>query len=174
MIFDVTIPFEMPRNGYLISTDRRVQAEFWEEVDKYDEGLSKAIGCYIFSIRAGKGIIPWYVGMAARQSFRKECFAPHKINKYNDSLNGRKGTPVLTFIPRLTPSYKFCPINKNGLSDIEYVEKLIIGYAIKRNTGLVNIKDTKILKELRLPGVLNSERGRDSAEVKSLKQILGL
>ena len=89
---------EIPRqiNG-LIAADKESLSSFWSLVEsEHEEGISGSIGCYIFSIRAGKGILPWYVGLAEKQSFRKECFTSHKLNHYNNAIAKRKGTPLLT------------------------------------------------------------------------------
>ena len=89
--------FEIPRksNGH-IAADKKSLGFFWDNVDvKLEDGLSGAIGCYIFSIRAGRGSLPWYVGLAEKYSFRKECFANHKLVHYNDLLAARAGTPML-------------------------------------------------------------------------------
>lgn len=53
-------PFDIPVSGALI--DRKREAEFWKTVDAIEHGLPDAVGCYIFAIRAGKGVRPWYIG----------------------------------------------------------------------------------------------------------------
>lgn len=68
-------PIAIPRTTKgLIANDSESLRLFWSGVEAIEEGLSNAIGIYIFSIRAGGGIIPWYVGKAEKQSFSKECF----------------------------------------------------------------------------------------------------
>lgn len=60
-------------NG-LIAADKSSLAAFWREVDGiFGEDASSGVGCYVFSIRAGKGALPWYVGLAEKQAFRNEC-----------------------------------------------------------------------------------------------------
>lgn len=51
---------EIPRQANkLIANDKESLLEFWNRVDdEQEDGLSGAIGCYIFSIRAGKGVLP--------------------------------------------------------------------------------------------------------------------
>jgi len=59
-------PIEIPRqsNG-LIAADKDSLTTFWSRVEKeLEDGLSGAIGCYIFSIRAGKGALPKGTGSA--------------------------------------------------------------------------------------------------------------
>lgn len=69
-------------NGLILATAEYLK-QFWEEIDEEYPGLSCACGCYVFATRAGKGVIPWYVGKTEKQSFAKECFYSHKINHYN-------------------------------------------------------------------------------------------
>lgn len=67
------MPSKFPKgdNG-IIAGDRESIANFWDRANnEAEEGLSDSVGCYIFSIRAGKGSLPWYVGMAEKQSFKK-------------------------------------------------------------------------------------------------------
>ena len=51
-------------------------------------------------MRTGRGFRPIYVGKAVKQTFGKECFAPHKTGEhYNPALlDTLKGTPVIFFV----------------------------------------------------------------------------
>lgn len=149
--------------------------DFWKKVDStYYEDASAGVGCYIFSIRAGKGALPWYVGMAEKQSFKKECFTPHKLNHYNYAIANKKGTPLITIIPRYTPNYKLCTPNGAGYNDIRKLETMLIAQCITRNQALLNIRDTKILREMVLPGFINNPQGKPKKEVVDFKCLLGV
>ncbi|MGD9729611.1 MAG: hypothetical protein AB7Q81_12860 [Gammaproteobacteria bacterium] len=163
----------IPKAGRIIARDAGSLNAFWEEVNKEEEGLSEAIGCYIFSIRAGKGLLPWYVGLAEKQTFRKECFAPHKLNHYNDAIANRKGTPTLTLIPKFTEGDRFAKPSKNGHRDIQLLETMLIGACLRRNKGLLNAKDTKLLREMVVPGLLNNQQGRDYQCVREFRALIG-
>lgn len=161
-------------NG-LIAADRHSLAAFWEHVDTvFDEPASDGVGCYVFSIRAGKGALPWYVGLAEKQSFRKECFTPHKINHYNNAIAARKGTPFLTLIPKYTPNWKLSSPNNRGHRDIQQLEVMLIGNCLTRNKNLLNVSDTKLLREMMVHGLLNSPPGKPKSEVRDFKSLLGL
>ena len=164
---------DMPRKNGQIDRNNNSLSKFWLKVNEMDSGLSEAVGCYIFSIRAGRGLLPWYVGLAEKQTFRKECFASHKLLNYNDALNGRKGTPILTLIAKYTGTERFSKPSKNGYSDIRFLENILIGICIRRNPNLLNIKKTKLLKEMIVPGLLNNPPGRDLAEVKEFRSVIG-
>ncbi|MEF3083063.1 hypothetical protein V3391_12690 [Luteimonas sp. SMYT11W] len=162
------------KNG-LIAADKSSLQSFWQKVDSlYGEDASSGVGCYVFSIRAGKGILPWYVGLAEKQSLRKECFTPHKINHYNNAIAARKGTPLLTVIPKYTPKWSLSSPNPSGHRDIQQLEVMLIGNCLTRNKSLLNLRDTKLLREMVVPGLLNSPKGKPANEVQEFKELLGL
>ena len=165
---------QIPRRGNgLIDADKLSLASFWTDVEEQQEGLSSAIGCYIFSIRAGKGVLPWYVGMAEKQSFRKECFQSHKLVHYNNAVAKRRGTPLLTLIAKYNPNERLTTPNGKQHRDIQFLETMLISSCLARNAGLYNIKDTKFVREMILPGLLNPGPWKREASVKEFKMILG-
>lgn len=167
-------PAKIPRqdNG-LIAADKDSLAGFWETVDsQIADGLSGAIGCYIFSVRAGKGVLPWYVGLAEKQSFRKECFTSQKLFHYNNVIAKRRGTPLLTLIAKYTPGEKIVTPTGSGHRDIEFLEKLLIASCLHRNGDLCNKKDTKLLREMVVYGLLNTPQG--GAATSSVSEFRGL
>jgi len=168
-------PIEIPRqsNG-LIAADKESLTTFWSRVEKeLEDGLSGAIGCYIFSIRAGKGALPWYVGFAEKQSFRKECFASHKLVHYNNAIAKRKGTPLLTLVAKYTPKGKLINPTGNEHRDLQFLETILISNCLRRNADLYNIKDTKLLREMVVPGLLNTSKGKAAASVLDFKALIG-
>jgi len=156
-------PVEIPLMRRRIEhRDKSSLNEFWDNFDQICNGIPDSVGCYIFSIRARKGIRPWYVGMAEKQSFRKECFTSHKLLNYNDCLSQRKGTPVLTLIPKHTKTNRFASKGSNGHRD-----------SLQRNPELLNIKSTKLLRELVLPGLINTPKGRKNGDIKAFQKLIG-
>jgi len=172
MKYDVYGEFEIPRGKTSrIDANKATLKEFWETIDSRYPGLSDACGCYIYSIR-GK---VWYVGMASKQSFRKEAFTSHKLVKYNEALSEVSGNPQLILLARLTNTGRFSNPSSNGHRDIELLENLLIGSAIARNPKLLNIKNTKHLNDMEVPGVINTKQGVSRRKsVQALKQSLGL
>ena len=168
-------PIAIPRTTKgLIANDGESLRLFWSGVEAIEEGLSNAIGMYIFSIRAGGGIIPWYVGKAEKQSFSKECFQHHKLTHYNNAVVGRRGTPMLTFIPKLTKTDYFSSPNGKVQNDISTLENMLIGTCLKKNRQLLNARDTKLYREMCVPGYLNSPKGGVPSNVREFKVLLGL
>lgn len=170
--FAVYGPFELPRkNRCLVTRDARKKRSFWETVNEADDGLADACGCYAFSI-PGR---PWYVGLAEKQSFRDECFTPQKITNYDSALSQGKGRPMLLLIAKFTPSDWWAKPSKKGQRDIQMLETLLIGMAVTRNPKIENIRGTKPLRELNVPGVLNSRKGQGkSNSVRQLRKALGI
>lgn len=161
-------------NNGLINKEKKALATFWDQVDdELRNGLSESVGCYIFSIRAGRGILPWYVGLAQKQTFKKECFTPHKLNHYNDAIAARKGTPLLTLVPKLTKTERFAKPSKRGHKDIEFLENMLIGTCLQRNADLLNKRDTKMLREMTVHGLLNNPRGKNYTSVSAFKALIG-
>ena len=87
MIFHPYGPFEIPKSNRRIYKDSL--RDFWDQVvlDSEDEDLPYAVECYIFSIRTGGGTLPWYVGKAAKQPFRSECFSTHKLVHFGEAYS---------------------------------------------------------------------------------------
>ena len=175
MYFYPVGPFviEKKTNGLIQATTEKLK-EFWENVDEEYGNLSKSCGCYVFATRAGKGITPWYIGKAEKQSFAKECFQPHKINHYNDAIAKKAVTPLLILLPKSTDNGNYSKPSSNGHNDIGILENMLIGIAIKKNPNILNIKGTKIFREMVIPGILNSPQGKPDKNVICFKQALGV
>lgn len=168
-----SIEIERQSNG-LIATDKESLLAFWSRVDEeLQEGLSGAIGCYIFSIRAGKGVLPWYVGLAEKQSFRKECFTSHKLVHYNNAIANRKGTPLLTLVAKYTPGGRIINPTGSGHRDIQFLETMLISNCLGRNADLYNIRDTKFIREMVVPGLLNTPQGKAATSVTDFRFLIG-
>ena len=96
MKFKIYGPFEIPRynkNGLL---DDKAVKKFWNEAGE----CSKACGCYLFAVKAAKGIKPWYVGAANQLTFSQEALKKEKLKMYDNIISKRKGTPILFLIAR--------------------------------------------------------------------------
>jgi hypothetical protein len=90
-------------------------------------------------------------------------------------LVDHNGKPLLFLIPRLTgKGEKFSKPSKNGHRDIGFLETLLIGMALKENGKLLNIKQTRLPREMKVPGVINSPQARPTSEVSALRNALEL
>ena len=130
--------------------------EFWErEKEKTGLPIDEAVGCYIYAIRAGKGITPWYVGQA-KKSFYKEVFSPDKYRKYKEHYEGiKKGTPVVLLVIRQTPKGKIENV-KIAETEANWVEDYLIRRALDKNPHLLNKQKTQHFTTVRIPGIHNA------------------
>ena len=168
MKYKIYGPFDVPHEGNLITRFSHERREFWDDIDGEIDELSNSCGCYVFTI----GNIPWYVGKAEKQSFRNECFSSHKMNQYNIALKDGHGIPRLFLVARITPAGDFTYPSKGGHQDIQELEKILIGFGLSRNQDIRNIKGTKTLREINVPGLVNSISGQaNSPSVKKIKKV---
>lgn len=172
MIYDLFGPYPLPLEGARrLARDAAERREFWDNLEEVEPGLSYACGCYVVSVR-GK---VWYIGMAERQDFRHECFTPDKILKIDDAMHGGRGVAFLTLIARHTSGGSFSRPSINGHRDVRQLELLLIGAAIERNPRLLNRSSTKVLREIVVPGFINSPaHSGKKGSVKAFARIMGL
>ena len=174
MQFEVFGPFELPRQrSGLVDVSRDAKRKLIDDLESKRIGLSQAHGCYVFGTASGRGTLPWYVGKAERLSFIREVLSPSKLVHYNDVLGDRnRGKPVLYLIARITPKGRFCRPTSNRT--VQYLETLLIGICIRRNADLRNSKDTKLLRELKVRGIFNTDLGHPGHAAIHLKGTLGM
>jgi hypothetical protein len=172
MKYDIFGPIKLPRaKTCRFTRDASEKRAFWDDIEEEEPGLSWACGCYLISVRNRI----WYVGLAQMQSFRYECFTPDKILKIEDAMDGGGGAAYLTLIARRTNGGRFTRPSINGYRDIEDLELLLIGSALERNQDLLNRSATKILREIVVPGFINSPHGcGNDSSVKAFRQIMGI
>ena len=98
--FDCYGPFDLRHSDRRFSGDKKYLRAALEACD---EGLAGAIGCYLFGIRYGEKITPWYAGMTvAEGGFVSEVLQAHKREIYADAMAQMRGAPVLFLFPLLT------------------------------------------------------------------------
>ena len=171
MHYAVFGPYRLARDGALVSRSLEDRRALWHLMEADEPGLSTACGCYVFSIRRRA----WYVGMAARQPFYQECFSIHKINQYNYALQRVSGEPLLHLIAKVTATGRFASPATSGHRDIEFLEHMLIGMAIRQNEELQNVRGTRFLREMKVPGILRTKKGEGNlGPVKSLRDVLGI
>jgi hypothetical protein len=177
MRYEIYGPFDLPvekRKGggkHLAFTTKKVMVE---KLESASAGLAGASGCYVFSIRAGRGYKPWYVGKtSAKSGFAGECFGSYQMRHYDIALSQvMKGTPVLHLVARVTASGRFA---KPDVQETKFLEQFTIGLALNKNVGLRNKASTRYYRDLIVPGIVNSDGpGKYSEARHSLRTSLGL
>jgi len=116
-----------------------------------------------------------YIGLAARQSFERVCFAPQKINNYNDdALAGTRVRPLLFLIAKRTRILRFARPSRNNQqhADIVYLEKLMIGMGLEKNPQLKNIANTRLLRGMCVPCLINAPQGRPSSSERDFARTI--
>ena len=172
MNFDVFGGFEIHRKS---NRHGVFDKAFWERVRASEPLLPDACGCYVFAVKNGQNIVAWYVGKTEKNTFQRECFQATKVNYYNDVFASKNGTLLLFLLPRKTGSNrKFSKPTKTGYRDIDFLESMLIGIALERNSSLMNVKKTKMLREMHVPGVINSPIGHPPTRVADLRNALGI
>lgn len=172
MNFDIYGGFEIMRNK---DREGLFDKDFWNRVASKNGDLPDACGCYLFALQNGDNIITWYVGKTEKKNFRFECFQPTKKIYFDSILRKRNGKPVIFLIPRLTNSgKKFSKPTKSGYRDIDFLETILIGMALEQNKDLLNIQKTKLLRDMKVPGVINNPQARPKKPVATLRNALGL
>jgi hypothetical protein len=174
MEFEVHGPFEL--RGI---DDRVTQTELRDAVrhaidDEY--GLGDSCGCYVYALSSSGSsrIVPWYIGSARKSSFRDECITADKADKLNRALktkNYRRFRIKLYLLPLITSTGRFAkPTKRNGHDVIDWLEKLLIGMAVRVNGDLINLKNTKAHRKVIVPNLLNHGSGPGTHASRSLKQ----
>ena len=175
MKFEIHGPFEIPRINGLIDNSAASKRKFWATVGAQAPKLPDACGCYIFSVKAKRGALPWYVGRTTKRTFKGEALGAHQVNHYNHALGQKIGVkPQMFFLAKLTPSGRAAKPSGNSHADIEFLETFLFGVALKRNPNLRNAKSTKFFKNLVVPGVINSPRRPPTSPERALKAAFGL
>ena len=173
MNFEIHGPFDLPKAKGLVDKTAKSKKAFWSTVAKRKRGLPDACGCYVYVVKAKRGALPWYVGITTKRTFRGEALGDHKLTHYNSAIAQKVGvTPQLFFIARMTPQGRFAKPSTH--KDVEFLEKFMFGVALNRNSSLSNSKNTKFLRSMVVPGVLNSPHGKPTAPERELKTVLGL
>ena len=178
MKFEAYGPYPLPRSARGgVSTVKDDYGRFWDVVEECVEDLPDAVGCYVFGVVSGGGMLPWYVGMAERQAFWQECCEHHKLSKYNEAMDFyRRGRPVLFLIAGMTEGGQFVRPSaaKKGRPAIRKLEELLMGMALQRNAELVNIKGLAWTRFLSFPGIIQPKPGRASDDLAEFQGMMGV
>lgn len=158
-------PFKIPTTKQKVgrTISKTDVSEFWGLA----AGMENCVGCYVFGIRAGKGMTPLYVGKATK-GFAQEAFTADKLNKYHTGLSQyKKGSPILFFL--CPPSSKK---GKTNLKEIKALERLLIQQGSLANPHLINVHHNKIPK-WGISGVLRSSTKKPSVDAKKFRKFMG-
>ena len=164
--FEVSQAFEveLPSDRVILSRQECARRFFDGPARLYKD----KIGCYIFSLRTGRGSMPYYVGRTWN-SFEGEIFQSHKVSDhYQSIIKHHKGTPTFTFVSL---------VNRQGPKPetvIQELESHLIRMAYTRNPRLSN-KQGLPKTRWEIKGVTGVQdcRGAPTKTVCDFKNLLG-
>jgi hypothetical protein len=174
MKFDVAGPFELSRQGPKQIIKKNSLKKLKADLEDWETGLSDACGCYVFTLRAGKGYTPYYIGKSSKRGIAEEALNPSNREKYNEALGDSKGRPMLFVIPMLTPEGRFRKKMQGdgSLEAIDFLEQWLIATAIEKNRDLINNKQTRFLRNIHVAGTFNGRRGEATTASRLLNKAL--
>ncbi|QCB39196.1 hypothetical protein E5554_16000 [Sphingobium sp. PAMC28499] len=175
MQYQVYGPFWSPR----VEEEAKGEAlrAFWDEIEEMHPGLARAVGIYVFSTCHGENYTPWYVGKTnAQAGFRGEIFQDHKLNHYVSASQRKKGYPAIHLIAKIEPVRgNFCRASARSGREIDELETVMIGMALRANPNVQNSKKTWFNKNCSVPGIIGpSIIGRPSEAVSTLRNTFDL
>ncbi|MEO0382217.1 MAG: hypothetical protein AAF234_01585 [Pseudomonadota bacterium] len=129
--------------------------------------LLESKGVYVFTLKAGKGRKPWYVGKSERSTLLKEGFNSRNILSLNSLINSRKGTLEVSFVTELRKR------GKPNLREIGEIEYMLIGAAAERNHDLLN-KHHVAGDTFKIRNIYNSGAGKRSNQQAAFADIFGM
>jgi hypothetical protein len=158
------------------------QPAFWKQVDaqakQYDVDpwdLRVAAGCYLFAIKRGSALKPWYVGKTnAANGFMGEIFTGHKLRHYRRVMDDtkRKSGHILLF-PIVTEGGAIRRYTSSADGVINWLEKIMIGMAFRKNPEICNVRDARLLREVWVEGVMGRQNaGRINGPAQAARNAL--
>lgn len=175
MQYQVYGPFWSPR-AEMEATGVALKA-FWDGIEVIEPGLPRAVGIYVFSTCHGETYTPWYVGKTnAKLGFRGEIFQEHKLNHYVSAGQRKRGYPAIHLIAKVEPVRgNFCRSSQKSGREIDELETVMIGMALRANPDVRNSKKTWFNKNCHVPGIIGqASTGRRSEAVATLRNTLKL
>lgn len=175
MQYEIYGPFWSPR-AQTEATGDNLRA-FWDEVEVTVPGLPRAIGIYVFSTCHGETFTSWYVGKTnAKAGFRGEIFQDHKLSHYVQASERKRGYPAIHLIAKVEPVRgNFCKASKRSGREIDELETVMIGMALRANPHVRNSKKTWFNRNCQVPGIIGGTvSGRPSEAIATLRNTLKL
>jgi|GEM_PF-745788 len=178
-LFVIHGAFEIPHvkdelgGGRHVALAKDISAFWKDQVGLHDnvKPIAEKDGIYVVATRAGRGFMPWYVGMASK-SFKQEVFTPDKRNDMNTLLkrqkNGSRGTLVLFFLTHADPKKTNIPRRY-----LHRMEKDLTVWAFKKNEKLLNMKNVQDHSEWHLEGI-SGKPGRPAAITTAFVKMIGM
>lgn len=138
-------------------------------VDKLVEkhATLEKMGCYIFSLKAGKGSKPLYVGKTARTIIKEAFSDRNRLYVGIKFSEHRRGTLQIWTI---TPVGR----GRAPVNEIKDIEKEITEIASIKNPDLINTQNRAKKRNWSIEGVVQPKPGPRSTEAKGFRKMVGI
>ncbi len=162
--------------GITLNLDNDAKRQFWNEAENASgKVLREARGIYVFAEHIKFTYKPWYVGQA-KEGFAQEVFNSNNTknfqNAYAHEMAGEQA--VIFLLARVYSNGKTLARSLKE-READFVEQEIIGHALRANGNLINTKNTKLLRDTEIRGVLNSgDHVEFDQSTKRLRRMLSL
>lgn len=156
------------------------RANFWQEIEQQEkyEGLSSAIGCYVFCLKYGDNFVPWYVGQTINKNgFKGEVFESHKIDHYDELIEEKpRHKPYMMFFPLMTEEHwNYSKNRSQGKDLIDWLETTLITLAYAANPDLRNSSKTMYTRSVYVNGIMGAhDYGRRTNDSRAATKLFKL
>jgi hypothetical protein len=170
--YEVFGPFPFQVSGNV--AHREALKQFWSARAKDSpEGLSGAIGVYVWTTKQDGRRLPWNVGLTERQGFSKRFV--QKENGFLRLLRDQPNSEIDVYLLALRyKTGKFRRPTKSvsaRISANHWLETMLIGSAISANPNLRNKAKVKYLRNAVVEGYLNDKEDERSKAAKSFNAM---
>jgi hypothetical protein len=169
--YEVFGPFPFLTDG--TTTHRLALRAFWAEREKDARlnGLSAAVGVYVWTYREHGRRTPWNVGLTDRQGFKRRF--EQKEASFLRLLRDQPNSEIEVYLLALrSKSGKFRKPREAGVLKANgWLETMLIGAAIKVNPKLRNQAKVKYLRNAIVDGYLNDDEEKRNKSARTFSEL---
>ena len=136
------------------------------------DGLSKAVGAYVWTIEQGGKRVPWNIGLTSKQGFQKRF--EQKAASFVPLLAEREfGIAEVYLVALRNKKNGFRKPTKSdqGIPANDWLETMLISSAIRVNPKLKNTSKSKYMRNAIIAGYLNDEVSKRTSDAHSFNQV---
>lgn len=166
VVFEPHGPFVVPsRRGPPRFIERADAAAFWSAGGA--EAFARRRGVYVLAVRAGRGIVPVYVGKATK-TFAQEALVDRNLLSFNGALRGwRRARPIVLLVAQ--PHRR----GRSAARAIAELEDFLIVLAAEVSPELRNVHGVGGEPPFVVRGVTDGRRGKPPAAACALRRAIG-
>jgi hypothetical protein len=169
--YEVFGPFPFLTDG--TTSHRKALREFWADrlSDGSPEGLSGAVGVYVWTFNEHGRQVPWNVGLTDRQGFKRRF--TQKEASFLRLLREQPEAEIEVYLLALrSKTGKFRkPTDSRVVTANHWLETMLIGSAISVNPALRNTAKVKYLRNAVVDGYLNDDKEKRNKAARSFSAL---